>query len=134
MNRVIHFEVQADDVKRAKEFYQKTFGWKIDQMMKKEDGGMDYWGLNTGEEGTPGINGGLYERPKDEKIYHYDCTISVDDIDKAISDIKKNGGKIRTEKTGKEKNEIPGVGWFAAAIDTEGNMFGIMQPTGWQPK
>jgi len=134
-NRVIHFEVQADNVKRAKNFYEKTFGWKIEQMMKADDkGGMDYWGLSTGPEGTPGINGGLYERPADEKIYTYDCTIMVDDIDRAIMDVKKNGGKIRSEKTGKEKDEIPGVGWFAGGIDTEGNKFGLMQATEWKPK
>jgi hypothetical protein len=134
-NRVVHFEVQADDVDRAKKFYEKTFGWKIEQMMKADDkGGMDYWGLTTGPKGTPGINGGLYKRPSDEKIYTYDCTITVSDIDKAIADVKKNGGQIRSEKTGKEKDEIPGVGWFAGAIDTEGNKFGLMQPTDWEPK
>lgn len=133
-SRVIHFEVQADDVKRAKDFYEKTFGWKVEQMMKKEDGGMDYWGLTTGKEGTPGINGGLYQRPKDEKVYYFDDTIAVDNIDGAIKLVKENGGKIRSEKTGKEKDEIPGVGWFASAIDTEGNHFGIMQPTDWKPK
>ncbi|MFZ2188044.1 MAG: VOC family protein, partial [Candidatus Moraniibacteriota bacterium] len=40
MNRIIHFEVQADDVARAKKFYEKAFGWKITQAMTKEKGGM----------------------------------------------------------------------------------------------
>lgn len=134
-SRVIHFEVQADDVERAKNFYEKAFGWKIESAMKKEEGGMmDYWMIKTGEEDTPGINGGMYQRPADEKIHYFDCTIAVDDIDKAIEAVKKNGGKIRTERTGHEKDELPGVGWFAGAIDTEGNMFGLMQPTGMQPK
>ncbi len=125
-NPVVHFEVQADDIDRAKAFYEKTFGWKIQQMMKKEDGGMDYWGMTTRPEGTPGINGGLYKRDE-RKINTFDCTIQVEDIDKAVADVKANGGSIR-----QEKGEIPGVGWFAAATDTEGNMFGIMQPTGWK--
>jgi len=64
-NRVIHFEVQADDLERAKKFYQNVFGWKIEQMMKSEEGGMDYWGVTTGADGTPGINGGMYKRPTD---------------------------------------------------------------------
>ena len=128
-NRVIHFEIQADDVSRAKTFYEKTFGWKIDQMMTKEQGGMDYWGLKTGADGTPGINGGMYQRNPEQKLYTYDCTLQVADIDKAIADVKKNGGKVNGDKM-----EIPGVGWFANAIDTEGNKFGIMQPTGWEAK
>lgn len=128
-NRVIHFEVQADDINRAKNFYEKTFGWKVEKMMDKETGMMNYWGLKTGEEGSPGINGGLYERPANNKLYTYDCTILVEDIDKAVEAVKKNGGKIT-----QEKGEIPKVGWFAGCLDTEGNKFGIMQPTEWMAK
>ena len=65
MNTVIHFEIQADDIERAKNFYEKALGWKISQMMKKEEGGMDYWGVETTESG-PGINGGMYKRPEKE--------------------------------------------------------------------
>ena len=94
--------------------------------MKKEDGDdeMDYWMIVTGPDSTPGINGGMYERSKDNKLYTYDCTISVPDIDKAVEAIKSSGGIIRKEKT-----KIPEVGWFVGAIDTEGNMFGLLQST-----
>jgi hypothetical protein len=129
MNRVVHFEIQADDVARAAKFYEKVLGWKISQIMKKEEGGMDYWGITTAE-GGHGINGGLYERPKekeDEKFYLYDCTIEVADLDKTIADFKAAGGTIT-----KEKMEIPGVGFFAGAKDTEGNRLGLMQATGWK--
>jgi predicted enzyme related to lactoylglutathione lyase len=127
MNRVIHFEIQADDIARASEFYKNVLGWKIEQIMKKETGGMDYWGVTTGDS-VPGINGGLYQRGED-KLYTYDCTIEVEDIDAAIAAVKANGGTIR-----REKMEIPGVGWFAGATDTEGNRLGLMQPTGWKAK
>ncbi len=126
MNRVVHFEIQADDIDRAKKFYENVLGWKIDQMMKKEEGGMDYWGITTGDS-VPGINGGLYKRETaSESFYLYDCTVEVADIDKAIADVKANGGTIT-----REKGEIPGVGIFAGAKDTEGNRFGMMQSTGW---
>lgn len=130
MNTVIHFEIQADDVERAKKFYENVLGWKISQMMKKEEGGMDYWGIETREAG-PGINGGLYKRPDkaEDKYYLYDCTILVDNLEDAMAKVKANGGIIV-----KEKDEIPGVGWFAGAKDTEGNRFGLMQATGWKPK
>jgi len=128
-NRVIHFEIQADDVARAKTFYEKALGWEITQMMTAEQGGMDYWGLKTGSDGTPGINGGLYKRGADNKLFTYDCTVMVDNLDKAIEDVKKYGGTIKGEKM-----EIPGVGWFANGFDTEGNKFGLMQPTEWEAK
>ena len=129
MSRVVHFEIQADDINRAKAFYENVLGWKVDQMMSKENGGMDYWGLSTGE--GVGINGGMYQRPAEpEDQYHlYDCTVQVENLDEAIEKVKANGGTIT-----KEKGEIPGVGFFAGAKDTEGNRFGLMQPTGWQPK
>ena len=125
-NRVVHFEVQADDINRAKDFYMKTFGWKIEQLMMADDkkDSMDYWGLTTGPKMDSGINGGMYRRPMDNKIYTYDCTIEVADIDEAIKDVKMNGGKID-----KEKMELPNVGFFARCRDTEGNIFGLMQST-----
>jgi uncharacterized protein len=128
-NRVIHFEIQADDIQRAKSFYENVFNWEIKQWMKAEESGMDYWGLVTGPDGTPGINGGLYQRPPENRLATFDCTVQVDDIDKAIEDVKKNGGIIRGEKM-----EIPAVGWFVGGTDTEGNRFGIMQPTEWVAK
>ena len=122
MNRVVHFEIQADNIERASKFYQNVLGWKMDQMMKKEEGGMDYWGITTGEGGV-GINGGMYQRPAEaESQYHlYDCTVQVEDLDKAIEAVKANGGTIT-----REKGEIPGVGFFAGAKDTEGNRFGMI--------
>ncbi len=127
-NRVIHFEVQADDVARAKKFYEEALGWKISQAMKKEESGMDYWMIETGT--GPGINGGIYQRPVEmaDQYRTYDCTVMVEDLDQAVADVKAAGGTIT-----KEKDEIKGVGWFAGARDTEGNRFGLMQPTDWKP-
>jgi predicted enzyme related to lactoylglutathione lyase len=30
MNRIVHFEIGADDIKRAVEFYREMFGWRIE--------------------------------------------------------------------------------------------------------
>jgi hypothetical protein len=123
MNRVVHFEIQADDVERAKKFYENVLGWKIEKYMnQKESGMMDYWLVMTGQDGVPGINGGIYKRPAEDKLYTYDCTVDVVDIDIAVKAVKANGGTIT-----REKSELPGVGWFASAKDTEGNRFALMQ-------
>jgi predicted enzyme related to lactoylglutathione lyase len=127
-NKVIHFEVQADDVARAKEFYEKAFGWKITPAMSKEKGdAMDYWMLETGPREEPGISGGMYQRPIADPIHTYDCTVMVEDIDKVIADIKANGGTIT-----REKSLMEGIGYFASCLDTEGNRFAIMQSTDWK--
>ena len=127
MNRLIHFEVQADDIERAKKFYKNALGWKITQAMNKEKDGMNYWLLDTGK--GPGIGGGMYERPAEDKIFTYDGTILVEDIDQAVKAVKANGGTIT-----REKSELAGVGWFASAKDTEGNRFSLMQATDWMPE
>ncbi len=129
MNRVVHFEIQADDIERAKAFYEKALGWKIEKFVNKEGADMmDYWMIDSGE--GPGINGGLYERKvASEPLHTYDCTIGVEDLDKAIEAIKASGGTIT-----KEKMEMKGVGWFAGAKDTEGNKFGLMQSSASMPK
>jgi uncharacterized protein len=131
-NRPIHFEVQADDAERAKKFYEATLGWKIEKNTMPGVG-MDYWILKTGD--GPGIDGGMYKRTDNpaRALHSFDCTITVDDMDKVIAAIKANGGTIQPWE-GKEKWMMQGLGWFSRATDTEGNVFGLLQPTDWQPK
>jgi uncharacterized protein len=130
-NRPIHFEVQADDAERAKKFYESALGWKIEKN-SMPGVGMDYWIVKTGE--GPGIDGGLFKRTDSpRKLNSFDCTIMVDDIDKVIAAVKAGGGTIQPWD-GKEKWEMKGLGWFSRATDTEGNTFGLLQGTDWQPK
>lgn len=114
MPRVIHFEIPADDPKRAVEFYSKVFGWKIEKW-----GEVDYWLAMTGKEGEPGINGAISPRAQLKVTTN---TIGVPSIEEFAEKITKAGGKVVSPKM-----PIPGVGYFASCIDTEGNAFGIMQ-------
>jgi predicted enzyme related to lactoylglutathione lyase len=116
MGRIVHFEISADDLKRAIEFY-KLFGWEITESGMP---GGEYWLANTGT-GDPGMNGAIM--PRSYNTQPVINTISVDDLDDMIKKVKKAGGKV----VGK-KNTIPGVGDFIYATDTEGNKFGMLQP------
>jgi predicted enzyme related to lactoylglutathione lyase len=121
-NRVVHFEIEAQDKERAKKFYTAAFGWKMDQM-GEEFGG--YVTITTGDPKEPmGINGGLFQVEKKE-LNAYSCVISVDDVNKAIEDVKAAGGKVLSEKP----DDIPGVGLYAKCEDTEGNRFTLLQPS-----
>lgn len=116
MPKINHFEINADDPKRAKKFYENVFKWKIE----KWEGPLDYWIITAGDENEVGINGGLQKREhKDDKIVNY---IGVESVDNLIKKIKDSGGKIL-----KEKSPIPGVGYYAFFEDTEGNYLGIME-------
>ena len=117
MSRVIHFELPADNPERVVEFYKKVFGWQI----QKWPGPTDYWLVSTGAEGQPGINGGILRR---QHPGAGTCnTVGVASVDDAVATITKNGGKNPVPKM-----PIPGVGYLAYCTDTEGNVFGVMQP------
>ncbi len=124
MSRVIHFEIHADNPDRAVTFYSGLFGWQF----KKWEGPMPYWLITTGPDSQPGINGGLVARPGSppapgQGTNSYVCTVGVDNLDKTLTRLPTLGGKVAMPKM-----PIPGVGWLAYGIDTEGNTFGIMQP------
>jgi predicted enzyme related to lactoylglutathione lyase len=113
--RVIHFEIHAEDPKRATEFYERVFDWRI----KKWEGPSGYWLVTTGEDKKPGINGGIMRRVGKGSTWN---TIDVPSVDEFLEKILKAGGKIVQKKTA-----VPGVGYMAYCADTEGNVFGIMQ-------
>jgi uncharacterized protein len=115
MPRVVHFELAADDPTRAVDFYSKVFGWQI----QKWEGPQDYWLIQTGEDGQPGINGGLMRRNGPANCVN---TVEVPSVDEFIAKIADHGGTVAMPKMA-----VPGVGWLAYCLDTEGNRFGIMQ-------
>jgi predicted enzyme related to lactoylglutathione lyase len=123
MSRPIHFEIHAADPARAIGFYEKLFGWSF----TKWEGPMPYWVVKTGEEGTPGIDGGLMPRqgpppPPDGPVAAYVCTMDVENLDQSVSKAAGLGAA-----TAVPKMAIPGIGWLAYMKDTEGNIFGMMQ-------
>ena len=115
MPRVIHFEIPVDNADRAKSFYEQTFGWQI----QKWGGPEDYWLIDSANGDEPGINGALTLRSSTE---HTVNTISVPSCEEYLTRIEAAGGKAVTQRM-----TVPGVGFMAYCIDTEGNVFGIMQ-------
>ncbi|PJC50154.1 MAG: glyoxalase [Nitrosopumilales archaeon CG_4_9_14_0_2_um_filter_34_16] len=115
MPRVSHFDIPADDPQRAQEFYKQVFDWKFE----KWDGPMEYWMAATGTE-EPGINGGLSKRMPGQM--GMTNTIGVPSVDEYSKKITDKGGQLIVPKM-----LIPKVGWFAQCMDTEGNMFGIIE-------
>ncbi len=116
MPRIVHFEIPAADPDRAAEFYSKVFDWKI----QKWEGPVDYWLATTGEEGSPGINGGLMR--KGGPVEGIVNTLDVDDLDAYLARVDEAGGSLLVPKMA-----VPGVGWMAYCKDSEGNPFGMMQ-------
>ena len=116
MPRVIHFEISADDPERAVKFYEDVLGWKV----QKWEGPVDYWLITTGPDDEPGINGALMRRT-DPSAGTWN-TVEVSSVDALIAKVVEAGGKVVQPKVA-----IPGVGYQAYCMDTEGNIFGIHQ-------
>jgi predicted enzyme related to lactoylglutathione lyase len=124
MSRVVHFEIHAENPERAVRFYSAVFDWTI----TKWDGPVDYWLVRTGPADQRGIDGGLLIRrgaapAEGQPVNTYVCTIDVASVDETIATVKASGGTIALEKM-----PVPGIGWLAYAKDTEGNIFGVLQP------
>ncbi len=128
MSKVVHFEIPAADLGRAKSFYNAVFGWQLDTMPMP--GGGEYTSVMTTavDEQTrmptePGaINGGMMERS--DATPAPVITVDVDSIDEALSSIEQGGGSTVVPRT-----PIPGMGAFAYFKDTEGNVMGLWEST-----
>jgi uncharacterized protein len=125
MDRVVHFEIPADDVERAKKFYSENFGWTLNQL--GPDMG-NYVLVHTGptdEQGMPEdrafINGGLMKR--DPSANSPVLVIAVADADSAVEKVKQSGGRLVGEIM-----DIPNVGRYARIQDPEGNVIGVIKP------
>lgn len=125
MANIAYFEIPADNVDRAKHFYQTLLGWKIaptkTPMDPSKAAAMQYQDIVTGpaQEGTMNM-GGLYKRQMTENIKNF---VVVEDFDKVLAKVEKLGGKIVMPK-----EDIQGVGLVAIIQDTEGNGIGIWKP------
>jgi predicted enzyme related to lactoylglutathione lyase len=119
---VVHFEIPADDVERARKFYSTLFGWKIEKAEVKKDGdSMDYWMISTsGVSNDKSLGGGIMKRqdPQQPNLNY----IGVDSIDEYSRKIGELGGKVVMPKT-----EISDYGYFAVCMDTENNAFALWE-------
>jgi predicted enzyme related to lactoylglutathione lyase len=123
MDKIVHFEIPADDVDRAKEFYGSIFEWELQDFPD-----MQYTIVMTvpvDDKQTPtepgAINGGMMKR-SDATPSSPVLTVQVGSIDDALKKIEAGGGETITPRT-----PIPGMGAFAYFKDTEGNTLGLWE-------
>ena len=126
MSRPIHFEIHADNVERARDFYGAVFGWTFEDWTAFT--GSPYLGCITGSAEEPGINGAIMQghgplgRPG-APVNGAVLTMGVGDYDAAHASILAAGGQVALPKMA-----LAGMAWQGYYLDTEGNVFGIHQP------
>lgn len=130
MSRPVHFEIEVSNVPQASEFYAAAFGWTYEDY--SEYAQRPYYGVITGPEDTPGINGAIMQRddgatpagtapasaPNAAAL-----TMGVENFDATAQKILAAGGTVV-----KEKYALPGMAWQGYFLDLDGNVFGIHEP------
>lgn len=117
MNPVGYFEIPVSNLARAKHFYEQVFGTQLE--LAQIDG--NEMALFPYAEGQPGASGALACGPSYQpgrsgpRIY-----FSVDDIDATLRLALIEGAEGHYPIT-----EVPGYGWVAEFIDTEGNCIAL---------
>jgi len=115
----MYFEIQADDLEKARDFYSEVFGWKF---VREENFPIEYWRIEMA-----GIYGGLLKRPvpippPPSGTNAYVCSMDVENFDQTADKILKKGGIVALEKFA-----VPGRCWQGYFLDLDGNTFGIFQ-------
>ena len=111
---ITHVELPSDDLERAQSFYAELFGWEMQHLPEMPDYAM----FQSGPGGSGGAIG-LRGRTAPERMRIY---VEVDSLDATVARSLELGGGVAVEIT-----DVPGMGRFAAVIDTEGNEIGLWE-------
>lgn len=118
MNHIIYFEIQVNDLARARKFYTAAFGWEF---ALQEGLPIEYWQIKT-----ESINGGMLERPAAIATEHgtnaFTCSMEVKSFDETAKKILEAGGIVAMDKFA-----LPGKCWQGYFVDTEHNVFGVIE-------
>ena len=114
-NVFVHFEIPADDVERAKAFYEALFDWKITEM----PGFPGYWGVRVSDDDND-LHGAMQARQDDAPTPLF--YVAVESVDDTVARLEALGGTVMMPKS-----PVPGMGWLAIFRDPEGNRFGLWQ-------
>lgn len=107
-NKIAHFAIEADDVDRARRFYEQVFDWTF------EPWGPPGFYLIRGA----GLLGALQSRrePMPPGRKGFECSFAVDDLGRSMQRVVAAGGTV-----GAHAHTIPGVGRLVEFHDSEGN-------------
>src|SRR6266700_312660 len=117
-NPVGWFEIPANDIERAKAFYENTFDFKLESPKEMEGFQMSFFPMERGGEGAGGslIQGSGYTPSHDGALVYF----SVDDIQATEKKITSNGGRVH-----KPKRNIGEYGFISICEDSEGNRIAL---------
>ncbi|HTU83463.1 MAG TPA: VOC family protein [Candidatus Acidoferrales bacterium] len=115
----MHSELATTDLAKAKEFYGKLFGWKLEDTPMAD--GSTYTMIDVGEN-EYGVGGGMMKVPAPDMPSAWLTYVSVDDVAAATEKVRALGGRVYRDVT-----EIPGMGAFSVVADPTGAALGLWE-------
>ena len=112
-----HFAINADDVPRARRFYEAAFGWTFEPW-----GPPGFYQIKNAGQGLLGALQGRRQIEPGTPMPGLEASFGVDDLQSTIAAIEAGGGRILMQPY-----RIEGVGELIFFADTEGNIAGAMQ-------
>lgn len=112
-----HFAINADDVPRARRFYEAAFGWTFEPW-----GPPGFYQIKNAGQGLLGALQGRRQIEPGTPMPGIEASFGVDDLQSTIAAIEAGGGRILMQPY-----RIEGVGELIFFTDTEGNIAGAMQ-------
>jgi uncharacterized protein len=125
---VVQFEITGRDAGRLHSFYRNLFGWHLQDTPGGQSAG--YKRTSAEETGIPGAIGPTRSGPNAAREQDWDggsgqltVYVEVDDIEEALSQAEKLGGKVVSPV-----HQVPGRPLKLAFIaDPEGHVLGLSQ-------
>ena len=116
-----YFDFTVKDLDKAKTFFEHVLDWRFEKFPMP----YDYYRIQAGPEGEPGIDGGIgaiADTPTAGGKPLTQVTIPVASVDDCIARVEEAGGSVI-----EPKSAIPGIGWFAACTEPGGLLFGVLE-------
>ena len=102
-----HFAINADDVDRAKVFYEAAFGWRIEPW-----GPPDFYQVKNAGQGLLGALQARRDIVPGKPMFGFEASFGVDDLEATMRAITAAGGRIVMQPY-----RIEGVGELESARD-----------------
>lgn len=110
-DQIVHTEIPADDIERARAFWEPLFGWSFQAF----PGQFEYHMTRISDQAGAALTN---MEPGKKGLRSY---FDVDDINAGVARVRELGGEAN------DPAPVPNMGWFATCRDPHGNEFGLWQ-------
>jgi predicted enzyme related to lactoylglutathione lyase len=116
-----YFDLTVSNLAQARTFFEAAFGWRFE----KFDMPYEYYRIQAGSPGEPGIDGGvgaIASAPLSDGRPMTLITMPVANLNEVLARVVANGGSVVEPRM-----PVPGIGWYATCAEPGGLKFGLIE-------